>query len=290
MRLDRYRHRWVGILVTAALAAGTVSGCARDGAGQADEGDAVPMKVSHVHGLGVNPGDGRVFVATHNGVYRIDAAGRAVPVGPRQDTMGFTVTGPDTFLGSGHPAPGADGPPHLGLIESTDAGASWVTRSLSGQADFHSLIYRHGTVYGHDATSGALRVSTDKQTWDDRAHIAAADIAVSPAEPDTLLASTKQGVARSTDGGRSFNSGDRQVQLLLAWPAATTLYGLDPGGTLSLRADAGNTWRKTGTLPGGPPHAFAAVDERHLLAASETGIYESRDGGATFTQLLPISE
>jgi photosystem II stability/assembly factor-like uncharacterized protein len=180
--------------------------------------------------------------------------------------------------------------PHLGLIESTDAGASWVTRSLSGQADFHSLTYRHGTVYGHDATSGALRVSTDKQTWDDRAHIAAADIAVSPAEPDTLLATTKQGVARSTDGGRSFSSGDRQVQLLLAWPAASTLYGLDPGGTLSLSADAGNTWRKTGTLPGGPPHAFAAVDERHLLAASETGIYESRDGGATFTQLLPISE
>ena len=35
--------------------------------------------------------------------------------------MGFTVVGPDTFLGSGHPDIRATDPPLLGLIESNDA-------------------------------------------------------------------------------------------------------------------------------------------------------------------------
>jgi hypothetical protein len=34
---------------------------------------------------------------------------------------------------------------------------------------------------------------------------------------------------------------------------------------------------------------FEAVDQHRLLAATEDGIYESRDSGATFTRLLPLS-
>jgi hypothetical protein len=99
--------------------------------------------VSHVHGLGVNPADGTVYVATHTGTFRLTADGKAERVGDSyQDTMGFTVAGPDRFLGSGHPD--AEGfrrgqPPRLGLIESTDAGVNWTSLSLSGEVDFHGL-------------------------------------------------------------------------------------------------------------------------------------------------------
>jgi hypothetical protein len=55
-----------------------------------------------------------------------------------QDTMGFTVVGPNRFLGSGHPATD-DLPPLLGLIESTDAGKTWEHVSLLGEADSHVL-------------------------------------------------------------------------------------------------------------------------------------------------------
>jgi hypothetical protein len=59
----------------------------------------------HVHGLGINPKDGALFVATHTGLFR---AGEGEPKATRvadrfQDTMGFTVVGPNRFLGSGHP-------------------------------------------------------------------------------------------------------------------------------------------------------------------------------------------
>lgn len=41
--------------------------------------------------------------------------------------MGFTVAEAKTFLASGHPAPGTDGPGHRGLIESTDGGRTFST-------------------------------------------------------------------------------------------------------------------------------------------------------------------
>lgn len=65
-------------------------------------GDPGPM---HVHGLGVNPADDALFIATHTGLYRVEKGKRkAQRVGNRyQDTMGFTIVGPNRFLGSGHP-------------------------------------------------------------------------------------------------------------------------------------------------------------------------------------------
>jgi hypothetical protein len=68
--------------------------------------------VSHVHGLGADPADGALYVATHEGVVSVDEDGAAERVSDQADYMGFTVTGPGTFLGSGHPAPGSDEPPN----------------------------------------------------------------------------------------------------------------------------------------------------------------------------------
>ncbi len=62
--------------------------------------------------------------------------------------MGFTVVGPDHFLGSGHPDGRDDLPPFLGLIESTDAARTWEPVSLLGEADFHVLEASGRRVYG----------------------------------------------------------------------------------------------------------------------------------------------
>jgi hypothetical protein len=56
----------------------------------------------HVHGLDLNPGDGRVYAATHFGVFRLDPNGPHRVADRYQDTMGFTIAAPDVFLG-GHP-------------------------------------------------------------------------------------------------------------------------------------------------------------------------------------------
>jgi hypothetical protein len=240
-------------LIAATILALTAGADNASGGGDGHSGGRA-SQMGHVHGLGINPGNGKVYVATHHGVYRIEAPGKAAPVGAgRQDTMGFTVIGKNTFLGSGHPAPEQGGPANLGLLESTDAAVTWRGLSLAGEADFHALEYAHGTVYGYDSTSQRLRVSADMKTWDNRAQLDAADIAVSPADRNTVLATTEQGVARSTDGGRTFRTTAGAPQVLLSWPTAGALYAIDPAGTLSISADGGTTWKTISTLPGGQP-------------------------------------
>ena len=119
---------------------------------------------NHVHGLGVDPGDGALFIATHTGLYRVEKGEtKAERVGDKyQDTMGFTIAEPDLFLGSGHPDARdlqTGTLSLLGLIRSEDDGRTWTPVSLSGEADFHVLRYLGKRVYGYDATNDRLMVS-----------------------------------------------------------------------------------------------------------------------------------
>ena len=250
--------------------------------------------VVHVHGLGVDPADGGLYAATHSGLFRVPPDGEAQRIANRyQDTMGFTVAGPGVFLGSGHPDPREDDvrPPLLGLIRSTDQGRTWERLSLHGEADFHALQAAHGRVYGYDATSGTFMVSpsvgADEQEWDRRAQLAVRDFAVSPTDPDVVLATTPQGLAQSTDGGRTWRVGrGAPPVLVLAWGRQDSLYGVDPEGGVHHSADGGLTWAVRGAA-GGEPEAVT-VDARGgaevlYVAAAGKGILASRDGGRTFT-------
>ncbi|MGK5447646.1 F510_1955 family glycosylhydrolase [Streptomyces radiopugnans] len=292
----RPRTRPRSLAAATALLAAVLAGCS----GGADEDDhqdssaghshAAEADISHIHGLGINPGDGKLYVATHHGVVAVDDGGSAKRVSDTADYMGFTVAGPDTFLGSGHPAEGSDEPANRGLIRSTDAGRTWKALSLAGEVDFHALEQVGGTVYGYDSTHGMLRVSENGEDWDERAELSALDIAVSPEDPGTVLATTADGVARSTDGGETFAGGAEPVLAYLSWAGEDGLYGIGPQGTVHRSTDGGENWTETGTVPGGQAQALTAVTPERVLAATAGGVYESRDGGKTFTERLALSE
>jgi len=281
------------IAAAAVLLATVLTGCSGDsngpGGSSTERSPTSGTEIGHVHGLGINPGDGKLYVATHYGVIAVDDDGSSKRVGDAADYMGFTVTGADTFLGSGHPAEGSDDHANRGLIKSTDAGRTWKTLSLAGEADFHALEHAHGTIYGYDSTNGLLRVSKDGTTWKDRAELAALDIAVSSEDAGTVLATTQSGVARSTDGGETFTDGDGRVLAYLSWAEQGELYGIDLDGVLHRSTDGGESWEKAGTVPGGQPQALTAVGSGHVLAATAGGVYESEDGGKTFIQRLAMS-
>ena len=240
--------------------------------------------VVHVHGLGVDPADGTLYAATHLGLFRIPERGQASRVGNRyQDTMGFTVTGPGTFLGSGHPDMREENlPPLLGLIESTDRGQTWRPRSLLGEVDFHALHAAHGKVYGFDSTSSTLMVSDDRKTWDRRAKLPIRDFAVSPTKADVLVVTTERGLMRSTDGGRRFAPISAPAMSVLAWDTAAELYGISPTGQVLVSADSGDTWERRGQLDG-EPEATTVHDGRLYASLYQDGIYQSDDGGRTWT-------
>jgi photosystem II stability/assembly factor-like uncharacterized protein len=197
--------------------------------------------------------------------------------------MGFTVAGPDHFLASGHPGEGQDGPSSLGLIESTDGGRTWQSLSLAGEADFHGLEYRHGQVYGVNSMTGEFMVSADKLTWDTRSNLPMADFTVSPNDPDVILATTEQGLARSDDGGRSFGLvRGAPLMLLVSWADDGTLVGVGPEGTVYVSTDGGEGWEERGVLDGSP-EALAAVNETEMYAAAGGAVLASTDGGRNFT-------
>ncbi|MEV0598908.1 F510_1955 family glycosylhydrolase [Streptomyces sp. NPDC050315] len=286
------KKRPVALTAFAAVLALALTACSDDSADSGgDESSAAA--ISHIHGVGIDPADGKLYVATHQGIYTPDKNGKPRLVGDRKDDfMGFTVTKAGTFVASGHPAPGRDAPSNLGLIESTDAGKTWKDKSLSGDVDFHALDYADGTLYGYDSTNGLVRASKDGVKWEKRGTLQALDIAVAPKDAndaDTVLATTEQGVARSTNGGKTFQNGKAAVMAFVSWPAPDALYGIDPSGALNLSRDAGRSWKKVSTIPGGQPQALTAVDAKHVIAATQSGVYESKDGGRTFTKRLAVA-
>lgn len=272
---------WVAVLAVIAVVAAVVLWQA----GRSGD-NAHPVALTHVHGLGINPADGTLHVATHDGLYQLPAQGgtpRLVGDG-RQDTMGFTVAGPNQFLASGHPAPGQGGPDHLGLIESSDAGVTWKTLSLAGEADFHALRYRHNTVYGYNSVTGQLLTSADRTTWQTRSAVALRDFDVSPADPNILLATAQTGLQRSTDGGATWAQADGPPLLLLAWETTDRLWGITTSGGVQRSTDGGSSWKASGRLAG-QATALAAHDNTLYAAVHERGILRSTDGGSTWTTL-----
>ncbi len=242
----------------------------------------------HVHGLDVDPATGTIFAATHTGLFRIEG-GEAHRVGDRfQDTMGFTIDENGRFLGSGHPdlrdLRSGRFKPLLGLVESKDKGASWTTVSLSGEADFHALQAAHGRLFGYDATNRRLMVSRDGKAWETRSTVAVYDFAVSPTDPEHLLAAFQAGVAESRDGGRTWSVPTAPTAALVAWTTSGQ-WAIGPDGSVSTRT-AGLAWEPRGTLQGEPEALF--VNGSELFAAvQERGILASADGGRTWTVLVP---
>jgi len=249
--------------------------------------DAGPV---HVHGLGIDPADRALFIATHTGLFRVgERDSKAVRVGDSyQDTMGFTVVGENRFLGSGHPDLRTDLPPLLGLLESTDGGRNWDSISLLGDADFHVLRSAGNRVYGYDASNDRLLVSGDAgRTWEGVERPAPlVDLDADPTDSQHVVAAgasdLSQGLYESRDGGRSWVSIGDQVGLL-AWPAPELLFLVDGGGDVYQSSNSGGRFERRGSI-GGQPAAFLGQGADELFVALHDGtIKRSTDGGATWT-------
>jgi len=270
------------LIGVAAVLSVAVTGCGTDDG--ADTAVAEPG-IHHVHGLGVDPADGDLYAATHYGLFRVPASGAAQRVGDSyQDTMGFTVVGPARFLGSGHPdLQDAELPPLLGLIESGDGGRTWEPISLLGETDFHALVFRHGLVYGYDATSERFMVSADRRSWETRSQPSGVvSLAVDPDDAAHVLATTPSGLLASDDGGRTWNPVPAPPLLFLSWADDGTLAGTGTDATIYVSADRGATWTETGRLPGFPEALLAIDVETMIVAVQERGLYDSTDGGRSW--------
>jgi hypothetical protein len=238
---------------------------------------------AHVHGITVSGDSSQVLLATHDGLFDV-TKNPATKIGGTNDLMGFTAGKDDgVFYASGHPGPGSDLPNPLGLMRSSDGGKTWEQLSRQGESDFHALTTTKSGIVAFD---GTLRTSPDGKTWNTAATGVAPAVLAGHPDSDTVLATTREGIQRSTDGGKTWvpvKSGP--VIQFAAFAHPTEAAGVEPDGTVHYSADAGTTWTRKGKIDG-EVFAIAAVKGADgnpwIWAATADGIVVSTDGGATF--------
>jgi hypothetical protein len=267
------------------------------GCGDADDQPSGPVTagdpgVIHIHGLGRNPADDTLIIATHTGLFRLASDDRSPEriAGLYQDTMGFAVVGPDHFLGSGHPGSAENDPPFLGLIESRNAGRKWRPISLRGDVDFHVLEAQGESVYGFgsdwDTREARFLRSDDRgRTW---TRLTPPEellgLAIDPQDPRVSVALGEQQGWLSRDGGASW----RPLPIpggMVTWTAELGLVAVDLGGVVRTASEPTGEWNEVGRLPG-TPAALEGVGDELLAATHEPRVLSSRDRGKTWRDLL----
>lgn len=233
--------------------------------------------ITHVHGLGVNPADKSLYVATHHGVFRV---GKDIEqIGPKQDTMGFTVAGPDSFLASGHSEPPV-GPANLGLIASTNGARTWAPIAFADEADFHAIDTSKAWTYAYGADQGLVRSTADRP-WTNVTNQPLYDIAADPNDPDHLLVTTDQGQLEVLKVGRKASAvPTAPVMGPIDYADTNVVVGLGPSGQVYVTENDGIAWAERADLPGESQAIDATPGLWH--AATSTGIYKSVDDGSTW--------
>lgn len=283
-RLRRHTVVALGLMATA-LTLAACSDDSEDGGGaEVSQGGASDLE--HIHGLGVSPGDGTLFIATHFGLFSAKSGSAAIErVGDsRQDIMGFSIPDAGRFIGSGHPEPAdTDLPPNLGLIESTDGGRTWEQVSLTGEADFHVLESDGERVYGFDGTQTRLMVSdAGGQEWEQRPVPAPVfDLAIDPGDVDHVVIATEVGIFESRNAGENWQPLSRELAGLLAWPSEEALYVADGTGAVHRSENGGRSFQPVGSI-GGQPVAFIAHKDDLLAALGDGSVRASADGGQSW--------
>ncbi len=267
---------------------------------------APPIVVTHVHAVDLDDERSAIYVATHEGILRVtagstgpEAAGGALAgygsverLGEWMgDVMAMTRLD-DTIYLSGHPAPGADTAPNIGVYQTDVHGREFVPVSLEGEVDFHSMTGAGvpgptSALAGIDSMSGRVIVSRDGgQTWTVGAVIGARSLSWD-ARAERLYATTEQGLQVSIDDGATFAPVSAAPPLLLiaSSPTGTSsdafLAGLDIEGVVHTSTD-GSTWISAGLAPPGT-EALSVGRGGALVVAGIDGVQRSDDRGVTWT-------
>lgn len=262
---------------------------------------------NHIHGIGYDSVNQRLFVATHYGIF-VWKEGRLFQLGKsRDDYMGFSLhpTDPSIIYSSGHPQEGGN----MGVMKSEDGGASFarIFRGLKGEAvDFHSMALSPANpkvLYGW-FEGKIYRTQDGGKKW----ALAAARglpnggfcFGASCLGPDTrdervLYAGTPAGLFVSRDFGESWNGVNREggVAGVGVDPAnARRLFAFTQRWRLAISADGGKSWQtrdKGISLRVGEPifaFAFDSKDSKRVFAATPEQVFRSSDRGESWEKIL----
>ncbi len=283
-------------------------------AGSATQGTFKPVPSisyqfhNHIHGLGYDSENQRLFVATHYGLF-ILKEGKLFQFGEsRDDFMGFSLvpSNPKTIFTSGHPKGGGN----MGVMKSEDGGLTFkqIFRGLKGEnVDFHSMVvspanpkilygWFHGTLY---------RTKDGGKTWQFPAARGLPSKGLcwggpcfsADSQKDRVVYSgTPNGLFVSHDFGESWTNMKTPLgavaglgvhlsnpQTLLAFTEKLGLAISQNGGKNWERANDGLTLSPKEFLFA---FAFDSKKASHVFAATGGHIFRSIDGGKKWAKIL----
>lgn len=284
--------------------AGRITGIARDSAGR--------IYISSAAG-GVwktdNDGLSWVNVFENSGTQPTGA----VAVDPNDDSV--------LWVGTGDFVTGCEGYFGIGLLRSTDGGATWESRNGSGASTLEDLSSFSSVVVdprnsSHVVVGGTLRGCTSGQslngglyttfdgglTWSKRiADTPVHEVAQDPTNRDVYWAATSQGVFKSTDNGQNWvkqtasglpSSGTGRTELAIAPSNGNVVYVLFESSGFWRTTNGGSSWTQM-SMPG--QSCDGQCWYNMTLAVHRTNpdivyrgtilIFKTVDGGAHWTQL-----
>jgi photosystem II stability/assembly factor-like uncharacterized protein len=234
--------------------------------------------LSHIHSVRAF-GD-QILLGTHEGLYQYLDEKTVKRISPeRFDVMGLAVSSKG-FYASGHPGSGSKLPEPVGLLLTTDRGATWKKVSLTGKVDFHTLETVGNEIYGADSGTGNLMYSSNGgKSWVTRGKNTFIDIAPNPDRIASVLAIRDGKLYRSMDAFKNIKLVKTSfVVNSIDWIKGSLI--ASSGKVLYRSNDAGSSWKKISTLSS----QIGTITQSPQIIAVVMGsaIYSSSNGGKSF--------
>nr|WP_107937804.1 sialidase family protein [Ureibacillus chungkukjangi] len=271
-------------------------------------GEVKNNKIEHAHGLGYINGENEFIVATHNGLYQYgEEDGWQEANSKKHDYMGFSAVR-DGFFSSGHPEEGSSLKNPLGLIKSTDRGASFDQLAFYGEIDFHYLAagYESNAVYVLNQTPNenlnmGLNYSTDEgKTWTEATMQGfnsdyISNLAAHPSREELVVIGSRDGIFISENYGQDFS--------ILNSSEMVTYVTLNETGGYYANFDTNQVYLKSFSLEKSveeenivlpkevmtDPIIYIAVnpnDEKEItIVTNNLNIYQTKEQGTTWSKL-----
>ena len=235
-----------------------------------------------VHSLAFVDGDPqRLLFGHHGGVLATDDGGETwAPLGTRSDAMSLGLAAGGSIIIAGHEV----------FAESGDGGQTWLDIPADlPSLDIHGFARDPGDparMWAYLAIGGFWESQDSGRTWDRiLEQNVVFPVAVAAPSGTRLIGVTPDGVGRSDDGGRTWQTvTDPQLYPVTGLAASADGSVLIASGpdAVARSDDGGTTWSR---IPfDGQPAALAVTDGGRSIAlvTRSTEFYRSDDGGVTW--------